>query len=393
MIAPPGPAAANPRAPAAHPQLLGAQFDTCCEGRLLGREHSRNCDRRLAEQLDRGLNGNATDRDAELALALQAAELRQAEETRAAQAQARAEQQDAMCYVLTDPLWGDLVKDKEPGLATRVCFTSCPCFLIGCSSAAGARAWRQFLCSFSTLLAALQVIYLTAVIIASGGIVSIEDNPMLGPHYHALDPAGAKNAARVLKKGEWWRLGSAIMLHAGWLHLAGNLIVQLRTGCVLELMWGRWVWLLIYVTTGAFANLASSVLHPDRLGVGSSGALCGLIGAWLSFILITWNQTMPGDVKARNAQTASIVFSILFIIVFSFLPLMDFAAHVGGLVMGAGMAMIIFGVRLQHLGFRWATIASGIVLVLGISSFTLYKFVAETDATEHLLDLCQPPNC
>ncbi|CAK9084818.1 Rhomboid-like protease 3, partial [Durusdinium trenchii] len=95
-------------------------------------------------------------------------------------------------------------------------------------------------------------------------------------------------------------------------------------------------WLLIYFSSGIYANLLSCVLHPAVLGVGSSGCLCGLIGGWLSFLLITWNQTMPNDVKMRNAQTTSILISIVLVVVFSFMPLMDLAAHIGGLIMGVG---------------------------------------------------------
>eukprot|EP00438_Fugacium_kawagutii_P035112 Skav206863 [mRNA] locus=scaffold1667:373773:386371:- [translate_table: standard] len=49
----------------------------------------------------------------------------------------------------------------------------------------------------------------------------------------------------------------------------------------LEIMWGTAAWLLIYFTSGIYANFLSCVLHPEALGVGSSGCLCGLIGGWL----------------------------------------------------------------------------------------------------------------
>eukprot|EP00913_Durusdinium_trenchii_P002217 g2047.t2 len=47
----------------------------------------------------------------------------------------------------------------------------------------------------------------------------------------------------------------------------------------------------------------------------------------------------------RNAQTTSILISIVLVVVFSFMPLMDLAAHIGGLIMGVGVTMTLFGNR------------------------------------------------
>merc|ERR1711920_332500 len=127
-------------------------------------------------------------------------------------------------------------------------------------------------------------------------------------------------------------------------------------------MWGHSAWLLIYVTSGIYGVLAGCATAPKHLGVGSSGSLCGLIGAWMSFILITWNQTTPVDIRLRNAQTFSVGMSVVTIVALSFLPLMDLAAHVGGMAIGAALAMILFGGRLQHATWRKATLAAGITL-------------------------------
>jgi len=218
-------------------------------------------------------------------------------------------------------------------------------------------------------------------------------NPMLGPHYHIFDPMGAKNAARIRWNGEWWRLLTPMVLHAGWLHLLGNLSVQLRTGAMLEAVWGHTPWLCIYLASGAFGVLASCIATPDHLGVGSSGALCGLLGAWGSFILITWNQTSPVDVKLRNAQTFSVAMSVVLIIALSFLPLMDFAAHVGGLLMGAATAMVLFAGRLQHQAWSRSTRACGVFLLVAALSGTLAWFLTMTKPDEKLLELCVPPEC
>lgn len=293
-------------------------------------------------------------------------------------------------YSMVDPVWGEVLK-QEPSCAFRCCFSCCPCCVIGCRTPEAKKAWRRFLFSMSFMLSMVQVMILVVVIALDGGFVSYEDNPMLGPHFHRLDAAGAKNAAKIAN-GEVWRLASATMLHAGWIHLVGNILVQIRAGVQLEIIWGTPAWLLIYFSSGIYANFLSCVLHPGAPGVGSSGCLCGLIGGWLSFLLITWNQTMPNDVKMRNAQTSPILISIVLVVVFSFFPLMDLAAHIGGLLMGVGVCMTIFGNRLQDHRYKWATIAIGFVSCLTLWSVTYALFV-HVRIPQGLLDLCQRPNC
>ncbi|CAJ1368562.1 unnamed protein product [Effrenium voratum] len=361
------------------PRVLGVELDDCCEGRLLGQAHSSDCPRF-------GLQNVRCARDEEVAMALQAAELERASSP---EERLRA----PLTYTMGDPVWGEVVSNQEPTCGFKLAFSCCPCLVVGCRSPDAKRAWRTFLCSVSFILSVIQVLILVMVIILDGGMVSYEENPMFGPHFHRLDAAGAKNAAKIVYQGQWWRLASATMLHAGWLHLAGNLLVQIRTGVQLEVMWGAPAWLVIYFVSGIYANLLSCVLHPEVLGVGSSGCLCGLIGGWLSFLFITWNQTMPGDVRMRNAQISSVLVSIVLIILFSFMPLMDIAAHVGGLAMGAGIAMAIFGNRLQDKVFRWATISAGICVVVVMLVVTIILFVTTTQIPDYLLELCQRPNC
>lgn len=296
--------------------------------------------------------------------------------------------------VMVDPLWGEWAPadGKEPTLTMRLCFGFVPCAFVGCG-APGRRAWRQYCLSWSICIAVLQAAALFLALGLSGGFVPLSRNPMLGPRYEVFDVLGAKNVARILQLHDWWRLLTPILLHTGVLHLAGNLVVQLRTGVQLEVMWGHTSWLVVYVCSGAFATLSSCIAMPRSLSVGSSGALCGLIGAWLAFIVITWNQTLPNDTKERDQQVFSLVFSILIIVALSFLPLMDFAAHLGGLAAGAFIALALFANRIQHRCYRIATRAVGCALLTGLGVGELAWFLTRTPVDEQLLHFCRPPSC
>jgi len=366
----------------------GVPFDTCCRGCATGRGHEDTC---AGFPLPPAMDDEA------LAMAMQVAELEGQHQAQTAgfraERHARAE-----AASVSDQLWGDLPSRVAEGAQgppawRRAGFFLLPCCFVPCTSAAGRRAWRTFLLSWSVTIALAQVVILVVAIQLHGGFVGVEQNPSIGPHYHALDAMGAKNVAKILHGGEWWRILTPMLLHGGVMHLVGNLLVQLRTAAVLELLWGHSAWLLVYVVSGAYATLASCVVLPKQLGVGSSGSLCGLIGAWLSFTLITWNQTLPYDIKARDQQVVSIIFSILMIIGLSFMPMLDFAAHIGGLISGASLAMAVFAGRLQHRGTRWATRCLGVVICGGLIIGTLLLLLYNTEVDDRLFHLCVPSDC
>jgi len=360
-------------------------YETCCRGCAVGEAHDASCSRTIP-----GAN------DADLALQIQVQEWRR-QQLRYQRQQAQREAQEIQRrreLKMWDPLFGEI--DTSPHcprrLVQRAVFSILPCLLVGCGSS-GRRIWKRYLLSWSFILGALQLAIMLLAIALNDGLMPLEQNPMLGPHYHLFDHMGAKNAARIKYQGQWWRLLSPIMLHAGFLHLVGNLSVQLRTGAMLEYCFGHTEWLLIYAVSGAYGVLAGCVFAPKSLGVGSSGGLCGLFSAWFFFILITWNQTSPVDVKLRNAQMVSVGISVLVIAGLSFLPMMDFAAHFGGLAMGAALAMAIFAGRLQHRRWRLVTRVCGIFFSGVLPGFTFYWFMAKISPPESLLRVCLPPEC
>lgn len=94
-------------------------------------------------------------------------------------------------------------------------------------------------------------------------------NPMVGPWPDTLDMMQAKNAAALVYEGQVWRLFTPIFLHAGLIHLAMNVLMQLRLGLYMELTWGPVVWGALYWGSGIASSLASAVLKPETISVGA----------------------------------------------------------------------------------------------------------------------------
>ena len=88
----------------------------------------------------------------------------------------------------------------------------------------------------------------------------------------------------ALLDGRGLTLFSAIFIHADWLHLIGNLLFLVIFGIPAERALGPLRLLLLFLACGAAANLAAALsLHStESVIVGASGAVSGIIGAYLA---------------------------------------------------------------------------------------------------------------
>ena len=74
-----------------------------------------------------------------------------------------------------------------------------------------------------------------------------------------------------------------MFMHAGWLHLIGNLLILYLAGPYIEDVWGRPMFAAFYLLAGIAAALCFVALHPGSTQplVGASGAIAGVMGAFL----------------------------------------------------------------------------------------------------------------
>jgi rhomboid protease GluP len=130
----------------------------------------------------------------------------------------------------------------------------------------------------------------------------------------------------AIAAGQWWRLITAGFLHGGLLHILMNSWALFDLGAIVEDMYGSSRMLVIYfgtTITGFYASAASGHV----LSVGASAALFGLIGAMIA--LGTRYRSSVG-----NAIRGLFVRWLIYGLLFSLLPGIDMAAHIGGFVGG-----------------------------------------------------------
>ena len=85
--------------------------------------------------------------------------------------------------------------------------------------------------------------------------------------------------------GRYVPLFTSMFLHGGWMHLIGNMLFLWIFGDNVEDRMGRVRYLGFYLLTGLAAALTHAYLSPDSTvpTIGASGAISGVLGAYLMF--------------------------------------------------------------------------------------------------------------
>jgi len=153
---------------------------------------------------------------------------------------------------------------------------------------------------------------------------------------NTLDYLGALKGNSVLAGGEWYRLFTAIFAHFGLLHLLFNSMALGAVGIEAERNLGKIRFLVIFMVGGVLSNFASLMVHGNELfQVGASGAICALIGSL--YMIARIRGGLYGEI-VRRVVTRWIVLTLIF----GFLvPGIDNAAHIAGMIFGAGLTKML----------------------------------------------------
>ena len=93
-----------------------------------------------------------------------------------------------------------------------------------------------------------------------------------------------------LKRGQWYRMFTSMFLHFGFLHLICNMYSLYNLGPGLEYFLGVPLFLILYVVSGLSGNLLSYLVEIRsgryKLSAGASGAIFGLLGAYLLIAIL-----------------------------------------------------------------------------------------------------------
>jgi membrane associated rhomboid family serine protease len=174
------------------------------------------------------------------------------------------------------------------------------------------------------------------------------------------------NASVLVADGQWWRLFTATFLHGSWLHFGLNFAALAALGGLLERLVGSVRMLAISLVAGFGGSLASALTSTHVFSVGISGMLFGMIGAVL-VVNLRSRDALPGGFHIGWGRWILLLGLNALI---SLLPGVDGMAHLGGLISGAAVAVMVVPKDLDRSQSRFATAVVGGLLAIGdVSAF------------------------
>ena len=135
---------------------------------------------------------------------------------------------------------------------------------------------------------------------------------------------------QLIALGEWWRLFTPVLVHAGILHVAMNMFVLYIYGQNAEEAFGSSRFLAIYVVSALTGSAFSYAFGGGNPSVGASGAVFGVVGALIVYL---YNRRSSQFIAMHLRGMLS--FLALNAVIGFALPNIDIMAHLGGLVGGA----------------------------------------------------------
>jgi membrane associated rhomboid family serine protease len=197
-------------------------------------------------------------------------------------------------------------------------------------------------------------------------------------------------SAEDIAAGRWWRLLTAAFVHGGLLHLIMNMSMLGFGFGIAEAMWGRLRYFLIYMLAAFGGNCVAMAWGPTAAVVGASGALCGIFGATIVWVLFN-GQHLPRG--AAGQMRMGLIVSAVMLVFISLFPQVSGLCHLGGALFGAAAAVLLHFQRWGNTALRWAAVV-GILLLpwLGVKVIEHQRASdprwhgVERKAFEHLYD-------
>ena len=157
--------------------------------------------------------------------------------------------------------------------------------------------------------------------------------------------------------GDFLTLFTSMFMHAGWLHLGGNMLYLWIFGDNVEDRFGHIKFIFFYLICGlvaTFAQLAFSI-GSDVPNLGASGAIAGVLGAYILLFPKSSVRVLQGS---RVIQVSALIVIGIWIVLQFFSGIgsivsatqtggVAYMAHIGGFVAGLLLSFLFRGNRGQ----------------------------------------------
>jgi membrane associated rhomboid family serine protease len=152
-------------------------------------------------------------------------------------------------------------------------------------------------------------------------------------------------------------LFTSMFMHAGWVHLGGNMLYLWIFGDNVEDRFGHLKFLVFYLFCGLVATFAQLLFNPasNVPNLGASGAIAGVLGAYILMFPQGTVRVMQGQRVIQVPALMMIGFWIVLQLISGFGSLgaadtggVAYMAHIGGFAAGLVLAFLFRGNTLQR---------------------------------------------
>ncbi len=181
----------------------------------------------------------------------------------------------------------------------------------------------------------------------------------LAASHERLRLVGMMDGAAV-RAGEWWRLFTAMTLHADTGHLASNVTTGFLLFGFAMARYGAGVGLLAAYLAGWGGNLLGLWLYPEPYrGLGASGMVMGALG------LIAVQSLPSGSPRPRPLKLAlgGLLAGFMLFLLLGANPQSDLVAHLGGFFAGCGLGGLLVRTTKAIAAEKRANFVAGLLLI------------------------------
>ncbi len=151
--------------------------------------------------------------------------------------------------------------------------------------------------------------------------------------------AAGRVDGQLIRQGEWWRTLTALTLHSGLRHIAGNIGFGAVFGILAGRLFGSGLtWFCVVVASG-FANILNTLLlASDHKSIGASTAVFAALGLIAGFV---WRAKLMA--QDRWAYRLGPIVGGFALLAYTGTggPNTDIGAHLAGFVCGFGFGMLL----------------------------------------------------
>ena len=192
------------------------------------------------------------------------------------------------------------------------------------------------------------------------------------PLHRAVESRFALEYGSVVYLHEHYRMFTAMFLHSHEIisHVFMNMLMLYFLGFIAERAYGRSMFLLVYVGAGYMGFVIALLIQgPGSITLGASGAVMGLLGAWLAYersLRISFKHLWQSPSGRRV-----MVFTGLYVVInlLDFDPKTSWSAHLGGIL--GGYLLGYFVATRRYRGRTaplqgWLALAAYLAIVVGV---------------------------